>query len=137
MSLNRLCVFAISLYQRFLSPVKGFRCAANVFYGTGSCSARVKDIILTDGVFGGRTRIRDQFRRCRLAAETLQLFVAAPAPAGEEADDGSVETKKKKKRNRVCDGLEAIWCVPDASDCSASSACSGAGDFIGGVCSCS
>ncbi len=80
--MNRLALGLITLYQRFLSPYKGFRCAAGAYYRTGSCSNVVRQIVREHGLLGGLGRIRRQFTRCACAARRIE------------------EEKKKKKRRK-------------------------------------
>jgi len=42
----------ITLYQSFISPYKGFNCAHNARYKSGSCSNAVKDLIADKGCGG-------------------------------------------------------------------------------------
>ncbi|MFC6591471.1 membrane protein insertion efficiency factor YidD [Deinococcus lacus] len=63
----------IRLYQRYLSPHKGFRCACAALHGGESCSAAVSRIIREDGLRAGRPRIRAQFQKCREAHNTLLM----------------------------------------------------------------
>lgn len=35
---NWACVCAIGIYQRRISPIKGYRCAHDVWFGSGGCS---------------------------------------------------------------------------------------------------
>jgi putative component of membrane protein insertase Oxa1/YidC/SpoIIIJ protein YidD len=96
--MNRIFVHAISFYQRFISPYKGFRCAAGAYYGSGSCSHVVKEIIEENGLIIGRSKIRDQFRRCTIAARALQA-----------------EKKKKKRRRERSPKGEAAGCLAEAA----------------------
>ncbi len=86
--MNKAFAAIISFYQRFVSPYKGFSCAAAVYYNSFSCSQAVKQIILERGVIRGRLEIRDQFRRCSVAAGALRV------------------EKKKPKRKRPLGGAE-------------------------------
>ena len=70
--LNKAAAYLITLYQKYVSPHKGFRCAAGAYYGSATCSQAVKQIILQDGVVGGRARIRQQFLLCSAAARSIK-----------------------------------------------------------------
>jgi putative component of membrane protein insertase Oxa1/YidC/SpoIIIJ protein YidD len=59
-------MFNISLYQKFISPRKGFRCAYGVVNDTHGCSGSVKNIIIEKGLIEG------QFARCKEAASYLK-----------------------------------------------------------------
>ncbi len=69
--LDSLALRVIRLYQGFLSPHKGFRCAHAALHGGESCSAAVARIVREDGLAGGRARIAAQFRSCREAHRVL------------------------------------------------------------------
>lgn len=89
--MSEALVRIINFYQRFVSPYKGFRCAAGVYYGSDSCSQVVKNIIEESGAYHGRHQIRSQFRLCASASRALR------------AED------KKKPRRRRRDGDAACW----------------------------
>ena len=57
----------IRFYQRFISPYKGFRCAHNELYRTGSCSEKVSSIVLKSPIGRMRKDIASQFRACKSA----------------------------------------------------------------------
>ncbi|MGI9270805.1 MAG: membrane protein insertion efficiency factor YidD [Woeseiaceae bacterium] len=97
--MSTILLHIISFYQRFISPYKGFRCAAGVYYGTGSCSQVVKSIIEKDGVRHGRFAIKDQFRRCAIAAQRFRIE----------------EKKKKKKPRRRNAGGDAACFLTEAA----------------------
>lgn len=64
---TRLALSTIRFYQRFLSPVKGFRCSHAVLYGGPSCSHAVLATIREKGVFQAIPLIRKRFAECRRA----------------------------------------------------------------------
>lgn len=70
-SADRLALEAIRLYQRYLSPYKGFRCACAALHGGESCSAAVSRIIRTQGLRTGQADIAAQFRQCRAAHDAI------------------------------------------------------------------
>lgn len=97
--INRLALLFISLYQRYLSPLKGYRCAYASLHGGHSCSTAVKNIVADKGVFSGYADIRHQFEQCTLAYHEVQ------------------ETEKKKKQKKQedkgdCSCVDVIDCVP-------------------------
>ncbi|WP_019585914.1 membrane protein insertion efficiency factor YidD [Deinococcus apachensis] len=69
--LDTLTLSGIRLYQRYLSPRKGFRCAHVALHGGESCSAAVARIVREDGLIGGRRRIATRFQECRAAHHVL------------------------------------------------------------------
>ncbi|UQN09617.1 membrane protein insertion efficiency factor YidD [Deinococcus sp. QL22] len=64
---------AISFYQRWLSPLKGFRCAHAALYGGESCSAAVARVISEQGLTGSASAISARFQACRSAFDQLSL----------------------------------------------------------------
>jgi len=66
-----LVILLIVFYQKFISPIKGFRCAYAVLHGGDSCSEAVKKIVRDKGPVGGYADIRARFRDCKEANETL------------------------------------------------------------------
>jgi len=70
--MKHCAIFLITLYQVYLSPYKGYRCAYGVLYNQGSCSERVKFIIRDDGVIHGWRKITDQFHDCSDAYDKIE-----------------------------------------------------------------
>jgi putative component of membrane protein insertase Oxa1/YidC/SpoIIIJ protein YidD len=62
---------AISLYQRDLSPRKGWSCAHLVAHGGRSCSAAVREIIAARGLVRGALPVAVRFLACYRAATLL------------------------------------------------------------------
>lgn len=69
--LDRLTLSGIRLYQRHLSPRKGFRCAHAALHGGESCSAAVARIVREEGLSRGRARIAARFGACRAAHNAI------------------------------------------------------------------
>jgi len=67
-----LAITAISGYQRFISPHKGFSCAHRVLYGCESCSQYFKRVIAEDGITTAIANARGRFQECREANEILK-----------------------------------------------------------------
>ena len=66
-----ICVTLINIYQRFISPKKGFCCAHNTLHQTGSCSYAIKDFIHEKGLWNAWPDIKSRFSECTLAYQTL------------------------------------------------------------------
>lgn len=118
--MNKLILLFIGLYQTYISPYKGYRCAHGVYYQGDSCSGAIKKIIQRRGVVKGYKDIRSQFQRCHIAYEMIQ----------DEKDK-----KRRKKDNACCDVIEIPfevvrcipkkWCKgPDLGDCDLPCDCS-------------
>ena len=66
------CIGLIELYQRFVSPYKGFHCAHHVLHKKETCSNAVKQLVAEHGVFKARPLIGARFKECRSAYNSLQ-----------------------------------------------------------------
>ena len=64
-------VWLISLYQRWISPYKGFSCAHDARYQSGSCSHETKSLLLKHGLLKALPLIRLRFKACRSAYQEL------------------------------------------------------------------
>lgn len=67
--LQKFALTGIALYQRWLSPHKGFRCAHAALYGGLSCSGAIARIIEQDGLTS--RAIPARFTACRQASGHL------------------------------------------------------------------
>lgn len=83
---------AITFYQRFISPYKGFRCAHATLHKGDSCSQAVKKIIAKHGLWQSRPLIKERFAQCRLAAQQLHLGKVLST-----SDDEEEERRRKRK----------------------------------------
>lgn len=59
-----LCLVLIRLYQRHLSPRKGYSCAYRHYTGRASCSALGYRVIRRHGTIAGLQLLRTRFLRC-------------------------------------------------------------------------
>lgn len=75
------CIGIIKLYQRFVSPNKGFKCAHHVLHHRETCSNAVKSLIVSQGLFRAIPSIRVRFRECRAANEYLKSARGFPQTA--------------------------------------------------------
>ncbi|MFN5503981.1 MAG: membrane protein insertion efficiency factor YidD [Pseudanabaena sp.] len=67
-----IAVTAISGYQKFISPHKGFSCAHRVLYGCESCSQYFKQVIAEEGILTAIANANGRFQECREANEILK-----------------------------------------------------------------
>lgn len=65
--MRRFALIAIRVYQRYISPYKGFRCAYRAHTGCASCSALGYRAVRRHGVWGGMALLRARMRRCGVA----------------------------------------------------------------------
>lgn len=75
----RLALWAIRLYQRHLSPYKGFACAWRAAGGRDGCSGYGYRVIARHGLRTGLALLRRQLQRCGQAHE--RALAARPALA--------------------------------------------------------
>lgn len=111
--------YAIAGYRRWLSPYKGFRCAAATLHGGNSCSRAIQDIVLQKGPWRGRRAIRERFALCRMAAQQLRERRASQASQHEQ-DDPNGPPHQPRKHQRHC------WLNEIGPCCVGPGACGGA-----------
>jgi putative component of membrane protein insertase Oxa1/YidC/SpoIIIJ protein YidD len=70
--IDSLAIAAISGYQRYLSPHKGFRCAHRVLHQGESCSQYVKRKVQEDGFVAALRSSRRRFAECKEANLVIQ-----------------------------------------------------------------
>ena len=101
----------IVLYKRFISPLKGFRCAYGVLYGGGSCSTEILRIIQTKGIIRGLPLVYQQFTNCSAAYEVLASKKRKNNHKRKDKSD-----KKKDKENLACElPCQGIGCLSSLS----------------------
>lgn len=118
--MKTLALWAIRLYQRLISPYKGFRCAYAVHTGHASCSGLGYRAIRRFGVLGGVTVLRMRLHKCGVAYRRYRRApgAALASQAGfcdadcfdgcdicdcaveMPCDFGSKKSKLKKKQNK-------------------------------------
>lgn len=62
--MRELALAAIGVYQRYVSPYKGFCCAYRVHTGRAGCSALGARVIRRYGLLAGAVLLRQRLRRC-------------------------------------------------------------------------
>lgn len=120
---STLALGAIALYQRHLSPRKGFSCAKRVLDGGPSCSAAVASAIRSHGLLRALPLIVGRFRACATAASGIKAGGRAPdangageaAPVHDAADGAATPSHPSDART--------------AGQCIADGACVGCGLF--------
>ncbi len=70
--LGKITIVIINLYQRYISPRKGFSCAHRILYGDQSCSPYVKVTVSRFGFFKAIPLSIKRFQRCKTASDILQ-----------------------------------------------------------------
>lgn len=100
----------ITLYQRFVSPHKGFVCAHRALHHGPSCSAYVKNSLLSEGLWHTLTRLPARARACGAAARLLAARRNRP-------DDLEQDRRKRKRLERCCSGMDGVGDVAEAACC--------------------
>lgn len=70
--ITQLALAAITAYQQYVSPHKGFACAYRVVYGGCGCSGVGRRLIQRYGMFSGCVLLRKRLARCRFAAHEIR-----------------------------------------------------------------
>lgn len=88
--MKKIALAAITFYQRFISPHKGFSCAFHAYTGKSSCSTYGYRAIARHGIFAGVMLIRRRLERCgdayrkhaRKRESTLRPSISRGSQAG-------------------------------------------------------
>lgn len=110
-----LAATALSLiwvYQRYISPRKGFSCAHRVLHGGPGCSGYAKHAIQDHGLFAAVPLVRQRFRDCKTAYETIQ-----------ERKAEEHKRKRKEKRRKKDDEDDTSCCDLPELGCEGAECC--------------
>ncbi|MFN6558547.1 MAG: membrane protein insertion efficiency factor YidD [Nostoc sp. ChiSLP01] len=66
-SLRSVAIAIIGVYQRHLSPRKGYSCAHRIVHGGDSCSEYVKNVLADKSLFESTLLAKQRFRECNIA----------------------------------------------------------------------
>lgn len=103
--MRELALAAIGVYQRYMSPYKGFCCAWRAHTGGASCSALGARVIRRHGLLAGGVLLRQRMRRC---GEVHRHFhPAGPRPLAAQRGDCDLGCDGPGDGCDVCDGCEA------------------------------
>lgn len=108
----------IGLYQAYLSPMKGYRCAYRVHTGRHSCSQYAKRLVLKRGVSVLPAGLRRQFERCRAALHAIQQSAESAEHEAEERKRKRQEEQKRSDEGEcgACDIVDCGSCGGTAAD---------------------
>ena len=101
--INKSLIYSIDLYQKYLSPYKGYCCAYKVYHDDVSCSQFTKNCIKELGFFQAIFIIKKRFQDCKISAEKIK----------EEKTECCKSEDFKKFDNRLgcaCDSCEIAHC---------------------------
>lgn len=79
---------SIGIYQQYVSPYKGFRCAYHALTGRDSCSQFAKRLVLRHGVIALWRGMPAQFMRCRESYRAVLAMAMDEDLAGDTKRDG-------------------------------------------------
>ena len=126
-----VAVGAIDLYQRFVSPYKGFRCAHRAVHGRRSCSAFAKRLVEKVGLLRFGPLLMRRLRKCGETARALKAGFAArrglkPAIRSEDEEERRKrQGSTSNSYNRDCGDCGGC----DAPDLSGLDGCDGGCDL--------
>jgi putative component of membrane protein insertase Oxa1/YidC/SpoIIIJ protein YidD len=64
-------IYLIIIYQRFISPYKGWHCIHAQIFGGATCSNYGLYVINENGVFAGLKLLQKRFEECSMTANLL------------------------------------------------------------------
>ncbi|MEB3181441.1 MAG: membrane protein insertion efficiency factor YidD [Nostocaceae cyanobacterium] len=69
---NTVAISSISIYQRYISPHKGFSCPHRLLHGGDSCSEYTKRMLTTQNLTTALQLSLQRFKNCTAASHTLK-----------------------------------------------------------------
>jgi putative component of membrane protein insertase Oxa1/YidC/SpoIIIJ protein YidD len=107
----------ITVYQKYLSPLKGFSCAHRVLHRGESCSQYVKRTILERGLSDALPQTRQRFRDCRSAYLTILASQSDHSDHSDHDDPESAGSGRPKNNPTNPQNLSCSGCtLPDPGD---------------------
>jgi len=70
--MTKTALFMIELYQKYISPYKGFSCAHKIATGEIGCSGYGKKVISRYGIKTGYSLLQRRFAECKCSSEELK-----------------------------------------------------------------
>jgi len=70
--INKSLIYSIDLYQKYLSPYKGYCCAYKVYHDDVSCSQFTKNSIKELGFCQAMLIIKKRFKDCKISSEKIK-----------------------------------------------------------------
>ncbi|RLA84354.1 MAG: hypothetical protein DRG78_01690 [Epsilonproteobacteria bacterium] len=84
-------IFFIEIYQKYLSPHKGYCCAYRVYHSDVSCSDYAKNTISHNGFFKSLSKIKERFKDCKKASNYIQNEYKDSSKKKNEVQPGKFE----------------------------------------------
>jgi putative component of membrane protein insertase Oxa1/YidC/SpoIIIJ protein YidD len=117
---RKISMKAITGYQRYISPRKGFRCAHRVLHSGESCSQYVKRVIADEGLKAAFVKSQARFQACKQANQVLRSQIENPELPEENEETETENIKKapiKTPQNFSFFNNDSIYCL-DCADLS-------------------
>ncbi|TAF03323.1 MAG: membrane protein insertion efficiency factor YidD [Nostocales cyanobacterium] len=120
---RKASVFAITGYQKHLSPHKGFACAHRVLYGGESCSQYIKRVIAQEGLKAAVVKSRVRFQSCQQANLMLKSQAEELEPPTQTDEEEQTKQSQSMIPKSSCqDSFDAVDlgmnCAEISCDCS-------------------
>jgi len=107
-TLSNSAIQLIALYQRYLSPRKGYNCAHRIYFGKSSCSSWAVRIIKKHGVFAFFPLMKKRSQACAMASEKIKEQKMGEPNKEEYSECPLME--KKTAENCLIHSLPCIPC---------------------------
>jgi putative component of membrane protein insertase Oxa1/YidC/SpoIIIJ protein YidD len=126
-----LAVGAIRLYERHISPIKGFRCAYGAEQGLKTCSAFGRHVFERYEASVALSLLRRRFAACRQAYARLKLNMAAPHAS--TPSHANTKNSARASNQNTCRDSAKKECLDRCACDGAEAAAHGAGNVIRGA----
>jgi putative component of membrane protein insertase Oxa1/YidC/SpoIIIJ protein YidD len=112
-------LLAITAYQRYISPYKGFHCAFHAHTGRDTCSGYGYRVFSRYGTLRGWRLLRRRFTACSAAATLLQQRTAANPPRLTARQAGFLDCGGCDAPGCDLPGLDSMPCddIVNIADC--------------------
>lgn len=125
----KIAVMMIRGYQKWISPYKGFRCAHNVVYATGSCSCYGEAVFNEYPFFQAWGKLKERFKECKMAAEIYQNETPE-----QRAERERLQQQQRNQNSNGCGDIASTCAVLECLNLDLS-ILSGCGEGIGSAAS--
>lgn len=130
---RQFAIASIKLYQRYISPHKGFACAHRVLYGGESCSGYVKRAIAQKGLLEALSSAGERFDACKAASLILRSQQSESEKKNRQNAPTSCQCSSAASEACAQISCESCIALPDCSllDCGSLDciSCCGSGAF--------
>jgi putative component of membrane protein insertase Oxa1/YidC/SpoIIIJ protein YidD len=111
-AVNQTAIAAITGYQKYLSPRKGFSCAYRVLHNTDSCSQYIKKLIAKYGIIDAIPLARQRFKSCKNSSLILHSETQKKQRPCQNLISQKCQCKPEDILTGICD---VSWCF--ITDC--------------------